>query len=172
MKIKYILVLLISFLVLSCSKETEVTDPSTQDDNFKAEVGSIAPNFNRKDIEGNDINLNDFRGKVVLLEIWATWCGPCRKKMPEMIELYNDYKDKDFEFIGISTDYSVAPLKAYVAQEGIEWSQILDEDLKISYTLYDYPGTPHTIIINKEGLIVYKGYPTDEYLRYWIDKSL
>jgi thiol-disulfide isomerase/thioredoxin len=145
-----IILLITTFLFISCSRETEVIAPTDGDDDFVAELGKVAPSFTREDINGNEIILKDLKNNVVLIEFWATWCAPCRAKMPEMIELYNDYKDKDFIFLGISLDYQPAPLKAYIAEEGIEWPQILDKNQVISINLYQIPGTPHAVVIDKD----------------------
>jgi thiol-disulfide isomerase/thioredoxin len=66
--------------------------------------GAVAPDFTQKTPEGTDLSLSDLRGKVVLIDFWASWCGPCRRENPYVVQLYNQYKDKGFEILGVSLD--------------------------------------------------------------------
>ena len=67
-------------------------------------IGGAAPLFSQNDPEGNPISLEDLKGKVVLLDFWASWCGPCRRENPNVVKVYEKYKDKGFEILGISLD--------------------------------------------------------------------
>lgn len=162
------MILAIVIALISCSEETPIEN---QENLGPPEIGKTAPDFSGNTLDGNKISLKDYRGKVVFVEFWATWCGPCVAKMPEMIELYNDYKNEDFVFLGVSLDYSEGPLRSYVSENDIEWEQILDISRSIS-NLYEIPGTPHGILLDKEGKIIYKGYPRNYELRLLIDKSI
>lgn len=121
----------------------------------KIKVGEVAPDFNATTIDGKPIKLSDYKGKVVLLDFWATWCGPCLMELPNVKKVYEAHKDKGFEIIGISADEDVADLKKLVEQENIQWPQIFDGGdkggaIQEQYGVMKYPTT---ILLDKEGKI-------------------
>ena len=89
-------------------------------------VGKKAIAFNVKDLDGNDLSLEKYRGKVVLLDFWAVWCGPCIAEMPNVKQVYEKYKDANFQIIGISLDQGRDTLVGYLEKEGITWPQFFD----------------------------------------------
>jgi thiol-disulfide isomerase/thioredoxin len=110
-----------------------------------------------KDLEGNTFKIEDKKGKVVLINLWATWCGPCRAEMPELVALQEKYRDKGFEIIGLDTDdESVEEINAFAErmklnyQLGYADGKILSEFIKITRL----SGIPQTMIINREGKMV------------------
>ncbi|KAA6300442.1 MAG: Thiol-disulfide oxidoreductase ResA [Candidatus Ordinivivax streblomastigis] len=113
-----------------------------------------------KSPEGKEIKLSDYvgKGKYVLLDFWASWCPPCRKEMPHLIELYNQYKDKNFEIIGYSLDRNEEAWKKGIHQLQIPWPQMSDCAFWQStpVQLYDVHGIPSAILIDPEGKIVQK----------------
>lgn len=118
--------------------------------------GNPAPNFKAKAIDGSEIELAKMKGKVVLLDFWASWCGPCRQLTPKLKEFYEKYKDKGFEIVGISADESEQDAKEYVEKEGIAWKQIFDGDSPTTASLryrYGVRGFPTTFLIDKKGTI-------------------
>ena len=115
-------------------------------------VGKPAPNFQVTDLKGEEISLEKYRGQIVLLDFWATWCGPCIAEMPKVKRIYNKYKDQNFQIIGISLDRSVAPLEAYIEKEGLAWLQYWDESRKVR-NLYEVRAIPSTFLIDGEGII-------------------
>ena len=88
---------------------TKELDEAIANKEFK--VGCEAPDFNIKDMDGKEIALKNYKGKYVLLDFWASWCGPCRREMPNLVKLYKECKNKDFEIIGISLDQKEADWK-------------------------------------------------------------
>ena len=123
--------------------------PSPRSSQF---VNRPAPDFQVMDIRGEELTLEQYRGQVVLLDFWATWCGPCIAEMPNVKQAYERYKNQKFQIIGISLDNSIAPLEAYIQGEGIAWRQYLDSSGKIS-GLYNVRAIPSTFLIDGAGIV-------------------
>lgn len=129
-------------------------------------VGKKFTDMKAKDPKGNDIALSDFagKGKVVLIDFWASWCGPCRADMPELVKMYKQYKGKDFEIVGISLDKEQKDWEKGIKELNITWPQISDLkfwDSELS-AAYGVRGIPHTVLLDKEGNIVAKGLRGEE----------
>lgn len=127
------------------SEESEATVPA----------GSQAADFKLETLNGTTVSLDSLRGKVVFLNVWATWCAPCLEEMPSMQTLYDAFKgNKDFVMLAVSQDTKgrsvVAP---YVAKNGYRFTILLDPQNKVSET-YDVSGVPETFIIDRKGQIV------------------
>ena len=115
-------------------------------------VDKPAPDFRVMDIRGEELTLEQYRGQVVLLDFWATWCGPCIAEMPNVKLAYAKHRDRKFQIIGISLDSSIAPLEAYIQREGIEWRQHLDSTGQIG-RLYGVRAIPSTFLIDGAGIV-------------------
>ena len=115
-------------------------------------VNQPAPDFRVMDIRGEELTLEQYRGQVVLLDFWATWCGPCIAEMPNVKLAYAKHRDRKFQIIGISLDSSIAPLEAYIQKEGIEWRQYLDSTGQIG-SLYGVRAIPSTFLIDGAGIV-------------------
>lgn len=118
-------------------------------------AGDKAADFKLEQLNGTTLSLDQLKGKVVFLNIWATWCGPCREEMPSMETLYDEMKgNKDFVMLAVSQDTKgrsvVAP---YIAQYGYNFTVLLDPENKVGES-YDVSGVPETFIINRNGRIV------------------
>ena len=118
-------------------------------------VGKKAIDFSVKDLSGNDLSLEQYRGKVVLLDFWAVWCGPCIAEMPNVKQVYEKYKDENFQIIGISLDQSQDKLVDYLEKEGITWPQFFDESGRKNQVaqMYGINAIPHMYLIDGEGVI-------------------
>ncbi len=115
-------------------------------------INRPALDFQVTDLSGETLSLTQYRGQVVLLDFWATWCGPCIAEMPNIKATYTKYKNQKFEIIGISLDNSPAPLEAYIVSEGITWRQYWDSGAKITQ-LYNVRAIPSTFLIDGSGII-------------------
>ncbi len=124
--------------------------------------------FTVKDMNGRNVKLADFKGKVILLNFWATWCGPCKVEIPGFVELYNAYKDKGFVVLGISTDDAPEQLKAFSQQMRITYPVLVGSDRSDITDVAYGPmwGIPVSFLIGKDGTIChrYMGLATKEQL--------
>ena len=118
----------------------------------KPEVGRPAPDFSVTTLDGSTLRLSDLRGKVVFVNLWATWCPPCREEMPSMVRFYEAFKAQGVEIIAVSEDKDPEALRRFVAAQRIPFPVGLDPDKKI-YTLYRATGVPETHLLNKKGVI-------------------
>ena len=130
-----------------------------------SEDGEKAPDFELSTLDGELIKLSDYVGKIVLLDFWATWCGPCRMAIPELVELQNEYGD-DLVIIGISLDqpYTQQNLLPFIQNYGINYPIVLGT-LEVVEAYGNIRGIPTSFIINQEGVIVnkYTGYVPKSY---------
>jgi len=113
-----------------------------------------APDFSLTDLSGNAHRLSDFRGKVVFLNLWTTWCPPCRMEMPAMEALYRHMKGRDFVILAVSADEDGANAVApFVKKLGLSFTVLLDPTGSVS-ARYGITGYPETFVINQEGDII------------------
>ena len=123
--------------------------------NKEFRVGIEAPEFSIKGMDGEDIELKNFIGKYILLDFWASWCGPCRNEMPNVVKLYKECKGKNFEIIGISLDQKPEPWKKAVKDLKMTWPQACDFQVWYGPVArrYNLTAVPYTVLINPEGKI-------------------
>lgn len=116
------------------------------------------PDFNEKDINGQPLSVAKFKGKIVLVDFWATWCGPCVAELPNVIAAYEKYHSKGFEVVGISLDESEERLKAFIAEHKMTWPQYFDGKKwqnNVS-TKYGVNSIPATYLLDRDGRIIEK----------------
>lgn len=129
-------------------------------------VGAMAPVFTQNDVNDQPVHLTDFRGKYVLIDFWASWCGPCRGENPNVVKAYNQYKDKNFTILGVSLDRPGQKDKwlAAIKADGLVWTQV--SDLKFwdndVAKLYGIRSIPQNYLIDPSGKIIGKNLRGDE----------
>ena len=136
--------------------------PQTKDSSYnlagkpQLEKGVPAPNFTLSDLDGKMVSLTDYKGQVVFLNIWATWCPPCVEEMPSMEKLYQELKDEDFEIIAVSIDASGAKaVLPFMKKHKLSFPALADTGGSLQ-GLYQTTGVPESFIIDKNGIIVEK----------------
>ncbi|MFT3979388.1 MAG: TlpA disulfide reductase family protein [Ferruginibacter sp.] len=121
-----------------------------------AGVGSMAPDFTMNDTEGKPFTLSSLKGKYVLVDFWASWCGPCRGENPNVVAAYNKFKDKNFTILGVSLDDNKAAWLKAIKDDGLAWKQV--SDLKkwsnATIELYGYNSIPYNVLIDPSGKII------------------
>jgi len=153
-------------LYTGLSQKLKDTDPGKQlKQSFAAlkatSVGTMAPDFTQNDVNGKPVKLSDYKNKsYVLLDFWASWCGPCRQENPNVVRVYNKYKDRKFTVLGVSLDKATGKadwLKA-IKDDGLTWTQV--SDLKFwnneAAALYFIQSIPQNYLIDPNGKIIAK----------------
>jgi peroxiredoxin len=121
-----------------------------------SDVGLPAPNFEFPGLNGKTVSLSDYRGKVVFVNIWATWCRPCVDEMPSMQKLYQEFKDDDFEILAVSIDVLGATVVApFMQKYSLTFPALLDSEGTIRES-YGATGIPESFIIDRQGILVKK----------------
>lgn len=119
----------------------------------RVRVGAPAPNFQLYDLTGRLVTLSDYRGRVVLLNFWATWCEPCRVEMPAMEELYRLFNRRDFEILAVSVDQQGAAVtRPFIEEMGLTFPILHDADMRVGVA-YGARTLPMTFLVNRQGVI-------------------
>ena len=118
-----------------------------------------APDFTLRTLNGPNLRLAEQRGRVVMVNFWATWCGPCRQEMPQLDRLYQKYKSSGFVLLGVNVDEDARKATDVAAKLGVTFPVLLDTDKAVS-KLYDLSTMPSTVIIDRDGKVRYlhRGY--------------
>lgn len=154
---KYISVLIILFLfsfnALGCNTKNESPESKLRDSSLTP-GDKKASNFTLKSTDGKEIKLSDYKGKIVILDFWATWCGPCRRGVPELISIQKEFKD-DVVIIGISLDAESTKddIKPFMKEMGINYPIVYGDD-KVVTDFGGIEAIPTSFVIDRQGNIV------------------
>ena len=119
-------------------------------------VGKQAPELSLPDVSGRHISLASFKGKYVLVDFWASWCGPCRAENPNVVKAYNEFKGKNFAILGVSLDKEKDAWQEAIRSDRLEWNHV--SDLKFweseAVKTFKFNGIPYNVLIDPQGKII------------------
>jgi thiol-disulfide isomerase/thioredoxin len=135
----------------------ELPSPELSYELTKLDTPLAAPDFTLQDMDGESHTLSDYRGKVVMLNFWATWCPPCRREIPSMESIYQDLQKEGFVVLAANEFEDPDHVFAYTGQLSVfpTFPVLFDSDSKVSQ-LYNVKGLPTTVLIDKQGRVVYR----------------
>lgn len=137
--------------------------------NAATELKEAAPDFTLKSLKGSNLKLSEFRGDVVMINFWATWCGPCRQEMPILNDLYLKYRDNGFTLLGVNVEKNTSKAANMIRDLKVVFPVLFDTENEVS-KLYKVEAMPSTILVDRDGNMRYlhRGYVSgteDEYVR-------
>ena len=137
------------------------------------EEGSQARDFSLHNLAGEKVSLSDYKGKVVLINFWATWCPPCRAEIPDLEAAYREHQDDDFVVLGVSIEDPPETVQAFVAEYGVTYPVLLDSEGEM-VRVYRAAGLPTSVFVDPQGVIRIRhvGYLSEAQLKQYLQSLL
>lgn len=134
-------------------------------------VGMYTPHIDAYDIEGHRINIQDYRGKYLFIDFWASWCIPCRIENPKILHIYQTLPKKEFDIIAISLDDDLSKMQNAIKKDGCTWPQIQDLNKVISSS-YGVSSLPQNILLDREGRILHKNLRSEDLIKILLELGI
>ena len=145
-----------TLLLLGCQQAVPDTSATAISEEEAPKIGYLAPNFRLAALHGEEVSVAGLAGKVLFINFWATWCGPCKAEMPSMEILYRDFKNKGLEMLAVSSDMEGAAIvQPFVQELGLSYPVLLDPDFRVD-DKYLIQSVPTTILVDKNGVITHR----------------
>ena len=156
---------------VTAQSQTEAKVQSDLDLPIGTKVGELAPDFSGTTLDGETIRLSDLRGKTVLINVFASWCGPCRLEMPHLVEAADQFGDQEVVFVGINLQENPEAVEAFRDEFNVQFPLVLNEDGSLTDNLYTPIGLPTSWFIDQDGVVryVFAGAMTREVLQNVLD---
>ncbi len=117
------------------------------------QIGKLAPVFSLTDVNGKKVTLSEYSGKVILINFWATFCGPCKAEMPSLNNLFLALKNDGLIVLAISTDDTEKPVQSFIKEKAIAFPVLMDKDQEVYFDQYGVLGLPTSFLIDRDGII-------------------
>ncbi|MDP9325959.1 MAG: TlpA family protein disulfide reductase [Candidatus Dormibacteraeota bacterium] len=147
--------------------------PIQQQNQSLATVGQPAPDFSGTDLDGKPISLSQFNGQPVVLNFWASWCGPCRAEQPALLNIVRDYQPKGVQVVGITVRDNLDQARIYRDEFKVPYPSLFDQAARLAYA-YEVDAPPSSVFIDRNGVVQFKvpGQVSEESFRRIIDDKL
>jgi peroxiredoxin len=139
-------------MLLWVGKESASNNTPSRASQFAQHQGKVAPDFSLPALTGEKISLDDYAGQVVLINLWATWCPPCKAEMPTLNTFYETHKEQGFVVLAVNNQEDVTTVNSYIQEKGFSFPVLLDTQAEM-IALYQVQGLPTTFIIDRNGQI-------------------
>lgn len=146
----------ITLLLLACEQAAPHSGATAISNEEAPKIGYLAPNFRLTSLHGDEISVAGLAGKVLFINFWATWCGPCKAEMPSMENLYHDFKNKGLEILAVSSDMEgPSVVQPFVQKLGLSYPILLDPDFRVD-DKYLIQSVPTTVLVDQNGVITHR----------------